>query len=98
MKITIDTAEVGECAAANCVYNLDGACKARAITIGDGVHPMCDTFLETGSHCSPSAGHAGVGACKVTACRHNGDFECHAERIRLEVHDAHADCVTFAPA
>ena len=96
MKITMDTAEVAECAATACAYNIDGGCHARAITVGDGAHPMCDTFLATGSHCSGSSARAGVGACKVSECRNNQDYECQAERIRLGSHEGHADCMTFA--
>ncbi|MHA7839283.1 MAG: DUF1540 domain-containing protein [bacterium] len=99
MEITIETAEVTECAARSCAYNREGGCHARAITIGDGVHPMCDTFLPTdGSHCRASSAPSGVGACKVASCQHNEDFECQAERIALGAHSDHADCITFAPA
>jgi hypothetical protein len=96
MKITFELAEVMDCAASACTYNVGGACHARAITIGDGGHAMCDTFLITGSHCSGTPAHAGVGACKVSACRHNLDYECQAERIRVGSHESHADCLTFA--
>lgn len=96
MKISVDLAEVTECAATACTYNVSGTCHAVAITVGDGAHPMCDTFLITGSHCSGTPEHAGVGACKVSACRHNRDYECHADRIRVGSHETHADCMTFA--
>lgn len=99
MQITIDTAEVAECAANKCGYNLDGECHARAITIGDGVHPMCDTFLPArGSRAGDVSAHSGVGACKVSDCRHNEDYLCHAESIELGVHSDHADCITFVSA
>lgn len=96
MRITVDLAEVMECAASACTYNVDGECHAQAITVGDAAHAMCDTFLLTGSHCSKTPSHAGVGACKVSACRHNRDYECQAARIRVGSHEGHADCITFA--
>lgn len=39
---------------------------------------------------------AGVGACKVTGCKHNRDFECQAEEIAIGFHGDHPDCLTFA--
>lgn len=98
MKKTLDIAEVSGCAATNCAYNVDGDCKAQAITVGDGVHPACDTFLPASERHSHSEGRAGVGACKVSACRHNRDFECYAEHIQVDIHEGHADCVTFEAA
>lgn len=43
MKITIDIPLVNECAISDCAYNMDDMCHAKAITIGDGMHPGCDT-------------------------------------------------------
>jgi len=37
--ITIETPLVSECSVTECAYNLNSDCHARAITIGDGVHP-----------------------------------------------------------
>ena len=98
MKVTLDIAEVSGCAATQCAYNVGGDCKAQAITVGDGVHPACDTFIQAESHHTDWTGHAGVAACKVSACRHNRDYECRADGIRVDRHDGHADCVTFEAA
>lgn len=94
MKLTVDMPVVTECAARECGYNTGGHCHAHAITVGDGIHPACDTFLRSREH---HAGRdpAGVGACKVEACQHNRNLECHAGAIRVGHHGNHADCLTF---
>lgn len=95
MKITMDTAEVAECTATACAYNIDCDCHARAITVGNSAHPLCDTFMATGSHCREASAPAGVGACKLSKCSNNLDYECQAERIRLASHEGHVHCMTF---
>jgi hypothetical protein len=40
---TIEMPDVDGCDATECAYNMKGDCHARAITVGDGVHPGCDT-------------------------------------------------------
>jgi hypothetical protein len=87
---------VTECARHDCSYNCEGNCHARAITVGDGVHPACDTFLRSAEHAEADTPVAGVGACKVAACAHNKRLECHARAIRMGLHRGHADCLTFA--
>lgn len=96
MKFVLEMPQVSACAVRRCAYNAEGRCHAKAITVGDGVHPGCDTFVRTDHHThEPSI--AGVGACKVEACRHNRDLECAARRIRVE-HDAGgARCATYEP-
>jgi len=97
MKITIEMPAVQACSVAECAYNAGSRCHSKAITIGDGVHPGCDTFLDAGR-----AGHthidvtAGVGACKVTGCRYNTDFECGATSINVAITGAVANCMTYA--
>ena len=95
MRLTIEMPPVDACAATGCAYNVERRCHARAITIGDGVHPACDTFIPGDQHVADGPTSAGVGACKVEACRHNQDLECHASEISLEMHGQHADCATF---
>jgi hypothetical protein len=95
MKLTIDMPVVSECAATECAYNVGMSCHARAITIGDGVHPGCDTFLGAASHAHDTSRTAGVGACKVTGCRHNDDFECTASKITVGFMGQDVNCLTF---
>lgn len=97
MKLTIDMPTVSACAVNNCAYNANGNCHARAITIGDQAHPMCDTYLGSTAHIHDTARIAGVGACKVSACQHNNDFECQAHAIQVGFHGNHADCITYKP-
>ncbi len=94
MKMKINMAAVMKCGAEECAYNHEGGCHARAITVGDGSVPHCDTAFMCGSHCK-STNTAGVGACKVSGCMHNVDFECQAESIAVGLSDGRAMCKTF---
>jgi hypothetical protein len=96
MQITIEMPMVADCLVRECAYNVDESCFARAITIGDGVHPGCDTFFGAPTHSRIHNMRAGVGACKVTACRHNDDLECQAERIRVARTGTDVRCMTFS--
>ncbi len=88
--------KVSACKASDCAYNLDQACHAIAITVGDGARAACDTFFKTDTRRTVK-GTAGVGACKVSNCRHNLDFECGATDIRVGVVEEAVSCVTFEP-
>ena len=94
-RIGIDMPLVGECSVAECAYNTHNCCQARAITVGDGVHPGCDTFLAATAHARDAGRHAGVGACKVSACRHNDDFECTVQQIAVGHSGGGASCLTY---
>lgn len=97
-QLTIDMPTVAVCSAAECAYNAGNACHARAITVGDGVHPGCDTFLAAEPHARNRERHAGVGACKLPSCRHNDDYECTAEQIEVGRQPGHAvSCLRFTP-
>lgn len=96
MRITIEVPSVLSCEATHCAYNVDKNCHAPAITVGDGAHPSCDTFLPSSTH-TASAATAGVGACKVSACHYNQDLTCSASGVHIGRHDEHADCFTFEP-
>lgn len=95
--MTIDMPYVSSCSIGDCAYNVENACHAKAITIGDGVHPGCDTFLKASPHARDAARTAGIGACKVTACRHNDDYECAADHISVGQVGTDVNCLTFAP-
>lgn len=96
MKITLDMPIVDGCAVTDCAYNVEQGCHARAITIGDGDTPRCDTFLGASSHTRSNLLSAGVGACKVSACMHNEDFECAAEQIGVGMQGGEVHCLTFS--
>ena len=85
---------VSECTIEECAYNISKSCHAIAITIGDGDRPRCDTFFKS---MVPGGviDTAGVGACKVSACRHNKNFECSAAGIHVGCLNNHANCLTF---
>ena len=94
--ITIETPLVSECSVTECAYNLNSDCHARAITIGDGMHPGCDTFFDNRNHTKAAMRMAGIGACKVEACKFNDDFECITENIRVGRSKGEISCLTFA--
>lgn len=96
MKISVDVPEVGNCAAKHCAFNRDGNCHAQAITVGNSIDPVCDTFIASGQH-NKRQPCAGVGACKVARCRHNDDLLCQADSVRVGMHGQHAKCETFDP-
>ncbi len=95
MKMTIDMPYVETCTVSGCGYNKDEKCHARAITIGDGVHPGCDTsFLGAPGHTHEN-NLAGVGACKVMGCSFNDDLECGADRISVSMKGDSVQCMTY---
>jgi len=95
-KMTIDMPVVSGCSASACVYNTDSACHAKAITIGDGIHPGCDTFMNASRHAREQQRISGVGACKVSNCAHNQDYECVADSISVGRRGDSVQCLTFA--
>ena len=100
MKITIDIPLVEECSINDCAYNVSNKCHAKAITIGDGVHPGCDTsFLQQSKHARDTNIIAGVGACKVTGCAFNSDLECSADSINVGMAGGGSiNCLTYKEA
>lgn len=95
MEMTIDMPYVESCSIRNCAYNKDNECHARAITIGDGTHPGCDTsFLEASTH-THAKSLAGVGACKVSSCLFNNDLECSADSITVSMKKKTIQCMTY---
>lgn len=98
MQICNEMPVVQACDMATCAYNRDAACHAKAITIGDGVSPGCDTYLHGSQHVQNREMTAGVGACKVAGCQFNRDLECGAASIRVAARQGSVQCSTFQPA
>jgi hypothetical protein len=97
-RLVIEMPEVLRCAASQCLYNTNGACHAKAITVGNALSPDCDTFLDSKVHARNIQLHAGVGACKVSGCRYNQDFECTAGNgIEVGFASSQVRCLTFEP-
>ena len=94
MQMTIDMPIVNKCTISECAYNMDSACHARAITVGDGTHPGCDTFFRNSAHTRARERTAGIGACKVTGCSSNDDFECMADGINVGMADGEPCCLS----
>ncbi len=95
MQITVEMPLIKKCDATECVYNARSACHAKAITIGDSTKPNCDTFMNGAGHIMNSGIKAGVGACKVSGCTYNSDFECSAESINISQQGGTIHCMTF---
>ena len=98
-KISIEMAVVTACSVTQCGYNTDSACHARAITVGDNVHPGCDTYFSlsgSDSHSKAKQRQAGVGACKMSSCQHNYDYECNADKIAVGQVMSRVDCLTYS--
>jgi hypothetical protein len=96
MKHLSEMPPVAECDVRDCAYNARDRCHARAITIGDGIHPACDTFVRSTARVDQGAAEAGVGACKVSSCSHNSGLTCRARSIHVGYHGDHPDCMTFS--
>ena len=87
------------CLAHECGYNTKDGCRAKAITVGDGSNPGCDTFFsipDKSAHAKSEGRTAGVGACKVNGCKFNDDYECMADEI-IVGGSRDACCDTYAP-
>jgi hypothetical protein len=95
MKMTIDMPFVESCTINDCGYNKDNKCHARAITIGDSVHPGCDTSFLAAPSRTHANSTAGVGACKVTGCNFNNDLECGADSISVSMRGNSIQCMTY---
>lgn len=96
-KLNIEMPIVKSCDVNNCGYNSGNQCHAKAITIGDGSNPGCDTFMNSNTHTKEKKRLAGVGACKVSNCRFNQDFECAAEDITVGFVEGRINCETYSP-
>ena len=91
----VEMPKVIECLMDECAYNADKECHARAITVGGGACPMCDTAMKSVKKGGVIDMIGSVGACKVENCRFNDSLECSAVGISVMLHDQHAECGTF---
>ena len=90
----MDTNVIG-CMLGKCLYNDNRKCRARIISIGDGDHPRCDTFIIGKSKGGDTKTMGRVGDCKVIKCSYNDSQKCTVKNIDVGLHDQHADCLTF---
>lgn len=95
MQVSTRIPEVMLCTVSECSYNADNGCHAKAITVGDGATPACDTMLCGSQHVQAHDIHGGVGACKVSGCTHNRDLECTAESISVGLVTDSVNCLTY---
>ncbi|MBC7690534.1 MAG: aldehyde dehydrogenase family protein [Methylotenera sp.] len=64
----------------------------------DATVPGCDTFLDSPTHNKETGRIAGVGACKVSACTFNQDYECTAASVEVGFTGADLRCLTYRQA
>jgi len=88
---------VGQCQEKGCGFNRGSKCHAFAITVGgpDDLRPNCDTFFATRSQCGKEDVLAGVGACKVLACKFNEHLLCLAPHVDVQVYNGQAECASY---
>lgn len=96
MNMTIDMPVVSACSITDCAYNTDERCHAKAITIGDGDTPHCDTLFCGSPSVKSVRQQAGIGACKVSSCSYNDDLECSANSITVGLADDSVKCLTYS--
>ncbi len=95
-KLCFEMPIVSQCLVSQCAYNVSNSCHARAITVGDGIRPGCDTFLKESRHTRKADQIAGIGACKISGCKFNEDFECQTDSVRVGMVQNQANCMTFS--
>jgi hypothetical protein len=95
VKLNLEMPIVAKCDIQSCAYNTDKTCHAKAITVGDGTSPECDTFFNSSKHTN-AVRNAGVGACKVSSCRYNFDLECTANEIYIGEVAGKVNCLSFS--
>jgi hypothetical protein len=95
MNISAEMPAVIQCEIGECAYNAESRCHAKAITIGDGVTPNCDTALCNAAAVRGIEVRAGVGACKVSGCQYNEDLECSADGIMVGPAEGGIRCLTY---
>lgn len=95
MKVSMPS--ITRCEVNECAYNNDKNCHASAINVGGpgDACPKCDTYFSADSKGGHKNRIAGLGACKVGACKFNELFECVAPGVQVKLHENHADCITF---
>lgn len=86
---------VMDCLVERCSFNSGKKCHAFAVTIGDGTHPMCDTFAALNEKGGTVNVIGKVGACKVMKCKFNVSLGCSAPSVEIKYHGEHGDCSTF---
>ena len=90
----IEGSIVQSCKVEGCSFNSHSKCHALAVTIGDGTHPRCDTFVQEGSD-SGMETSTRVGACKVVSCVNNKKLICKAGFIDVIFNNDHPHCNKF---
>ncbi len=91
----MEMSKVIKCEVDDCAYNLSSTCNARAITVGHGATPRCDTFCQSMMKGGDAESLASVGACKVSLCMYNSVLECQSPGICVGYNAGEPDCLTF---
>ena len=94
-KSSLEMPEVKKCDLSDCGYNVNSNGHAKAITVGDYSNPGCDTFFGIERHTKETNWIVGVGACKVSDCKFNDDYECMAKDISVGLKKGKVNCLAF---
>lgn len=86
---------VNQCAATDCAYNDNQACRALAITVGEPSAQTCATYEPKQKKVSTQVTVANVGACKASNCVHNSNLSCQAAEVKIGVDGGQVRCMTF---
>jgi hypothetical protein len=87
--------KVAKCDITECAYNHEKMCHASAITVGNGLHPRCETFFSRSQKGGDIGAIGKVGACKSANCEYNQNLECQAPEINVGCQGSEVDCLTF---
>ncbi len=91
----MEMSKVVKCEVNDCAYNTDNCCHTMAVTIGNSMSPICDTFCQSTMQGGGASCTAGVGACKTFSCVYNNNLECDAPGIFIGYNEQEPDCLTF---
>ena len=91
----MEMSRVTKCKVDDCAYNMNNCCHTIAITIGNSMSPICDTFCQSVMKGGEVSYIAGVGSCKSFSCVYNNNFECGATGISIGYKEQESDCFTF---
>ena len=94
--MSMKPAKIQSCDAKECAYNIENKCHALAITVGGDADHLCDTFCPASQKGGDSHAVGMVGACKVTNCTHNKNFECAASQIFIGHWGRSVDCLSYS--
>ena len=93
-RMNMNLPDVIDCNVGQCAYNQESKCHSGAINIGNR-EPVCDTYVEAEIKGGFQKSLTKIGACKMSDCRFNGNYECLSAGIKVGAVNRHALCMNF---